>query len=233
MTLRRNLGTLAVMMQRVPEPELMEDLNQAEAYDRADFSAAHGRRIELFAERYRRELSGTTLDLGCGSGDILERFAAKYPEARFLGIDGSEPMLMLARRRMKKAGLAERMRFLQALIPSPAIPQQDYAAVMSHSLLHQLHKPEVLWDTVKQHARPGSFVFVADLRRPDSENKARQLVDELSANEPEVLRRDFYNSLLAAFRPEEIWRQLRDAGLPLTVEEIGDIHVLVYGEVKA
>lgn len=216
-------------MKRTPEPELMETMEQAEAYDQADFSAAHGRRVELFRERYGRELAGAVLDIGCGSGDILERFAKKFPKASFVGIDGSEPMLELSRRRMAKAGLSKRMSFLRAFIPSDDVPKQDYSVIMSHSLLHHLHEPSVLWNTVKQLAGKGTFIFVADLRRPPSEAEASRIVDEISANEPEVLKRDFHNSLCAAFTADEIRAQLQAAGLRLKVEEVGDIHVLVYG----
>lgn len=217
-------------MQRIPEPELMEDAAQAEAYDRADFSESHGRRVDLFAARYGRELEGEALDLGCGSGDILERFARKYPKARFTGLDGSASMLELAKARMARAGLLGRMDFVQALLPTQDIPRKNYAVVMSHSLLHHLHTPEVLWDMVKRHASDGSFIFIADLRRPDSEAEAARIVDALSGDEPEVLRRDFYNSLRAAFTAEEVKAQLQAAGLEqLRVEENGEIHLLVYG----
>ena len=49
-----------------------------------------------------------------------------------------------------------------------------------------------------------------------------------SRDEPEVLRRDFYNSLLAAYRPEEVREQLDRAGLKrLRVEAVSDRHWLV------
>ncbi len=219
-------------MKRIPEPELMDTMEQAEAYDQADFSEPHGKRVELFAERYGHAVTGAVLDLGCGSGDILERFAKKFPKAHFVGVDGSEPMLELSRRRMQKAGLSSRMNFVRSFIPSPDIPKQDYSVIMSHSLLHHLHEPKVLWDTVKQVANENTFVFVADLRRPDSEKDVARIVDELSGDEPEVLKQDFYNSLCAAFTADEIRSQLKQAGLKLEVEEVGDIHILVYGAGK-
>jgi hypothetical protein len=55
-------------------------------------------------------------------------------------------------------------------------------------------------------------------------------VDEYAGTEPEILKRDFFNSLLAAFRPEEIMEQLAQAGLaPFRVEAVGDRHIIVYG----
>jgi hypothetical protein len=45
------------------------------------------------------------------------------------------------------------------------------------------------------------------LLRPDSPEAAQAIVDQYASGEPEVLRRDFYNSLLAAFTEDEIGAQ--------------------------
>ena len=113
----------------------------------------------------------------------------------------------------------------------------DSAAKLRRDLVeqfsHHLHEPQVLWQTVRQYAKRGTIVFVPDLRRPPSRAKAREFVRKYSGGEPEVLRRDFYNSLLAAFTPAEVRKQLKRAGLQmLKVEIISDRHLLVFGRVK-
>lgn len=221
-------------MKRVLEPELMDDAAQAEAYDKADFSVSHSKRVELFIERFQRpDISGAVLDLGCGSGDILQRFAIALPLANFVGVDGSQPMLDLSRTRLEKAGMMDRVKLVRAFIPSGDIPKRDYAVIMSHSLLHHLHQPEVLWNTIRDCAAKNTYVFVADLRRPQSDKAANDIVEKLSGSEPEVLKRDFYNSLCAAFTKDEIEEQLKTAGLSLKVEEAGDIHILIHGKTGA
>ena len=66
--------------------------------------------------------------------------------------------------------------------------------------------------------------------RPADAAAARALVEQSAAGEPEVLRRDFYNSLLAAFEPAEVREQLELAGLAqLEVLEVSDRHMLVRG----
>ena len=46
------------------------------------------------------------------------------------------------------------------------------------------------------------------------------------------MRRDFYNSLLAAFTPNEIQEQLADAELDyLGIKIISDRHLLIFGEI--
>jgi hypothetical protein len=91
----------------------------------------------------------------------------------------------------------------------------------------------VLWQTIRQYAKRGTIVFVPDLRRPSSRVRAREFVRKYSGGEPEVLRRDFYNSLVAAFTRAEVREQLKQAGLnTLKVEIVSDRHLLVFGRVK-
>ncbi len=221
-------------MQRIPEPELMEDPAQALAYHQADFSVPHGERLKVF----RRLMPGFTpdgdvLDIGCGSGDVLLRFARLWPAARFTGVDGSAAMLALAAADIARdAALACRIELVQAIVPSPAVPRRAWQLVMSHSLLHQLHRPEVLWRTIREHAGPGCQVFVADLRRPPTAEEAARIVAAESAHEPEVLRRDYYNSLCAAFEVDEVRAQLEAAGLgKLIVAPEGAHHLMIYGRI--
>jgi ubiquinone/menaquinone biosynthesis C-methylase UbiE len=219
-------------MQRIPEPELMDDPEQALAYSRADFSAAHGARLEIFKSLYPQlQLDGAVLDLGCGSGDVLLRFARAYPEADFYGLDGSQPMLDLARGAIDaEPALEQRVQLLRGIIPEGPIPSHPWQLIMSHSLLHQLHRPQVLWRTIREHGSRGCAVFVADLRRPPSEIEARRLVSVTSKDEPQILQRDFYNSLCAAFEPEEVRSQLEQADLSALAVRLHDpFHLTVHG----
>jgi ubiquinone/menaquinone biosynthesis C-methylase UbiE len=219
-------------MERIPEAELMDDPEQALAYSKADFSVAHGARVQIFQTLYPQfNLSAPALDLGCGSGDVLLRFARAYPAGRFYGLDGSQPMLELAQSAIDaEPALRSRVELLFGIIPEGPIPDRPWQLIMSHSLLHQLHKPEVLWRTIKEHGAKGCAVFVADLRRPPSEVEARRVVSVTSKDEPEILQRDFYNSLCAAFEPDEVRRQLAQAGLPqLEVKMHDPFHLTVHG----
>jgi len=219
-------------MERILEPELMDDPEQALAYSKADFSTAHGARVQIFRAAYPQlDLSGAVLDLGCGSGDVLLRFARAYPAARFYGLDGSRPMLELAHSAIDaEPALKSRVELLFGIIPEGPIPTRPWQLIMSHSLLHQLHQPQVLWRTIREQGAKGCAVFVADLRRPPSEVEARRVVSVTSKDEPEILQRDFYNSLCAAFEPEEVRRQLTQAGLPqLEVKMHDPFHLTVQG----
>jgi SAM-dependent methyltransferase len=219
-------------MRRIPEPELMDDPEQALAYSRADFSASHGARVQIFQSLYPQfKLNGPALDLGCGSGDVLFRFARTYPAGRYYGVDGSQPMLDLAKQALEaEPTVQSRVQLLFGIIPEGPLPKLPWQLIMSHSLLHQLHRPQVLWQTIKEHGRPGCAVFVADLRRPPSEVEARRVVSVTSKDEPAILQRDFYNSLCAAFEPEEVRGQLAEAGLSQLIVKTHDpFHMSIHG----
>lgn len=222
-------------MDRVPEPELMDDPVQARAYDEADFAEPHQRVVDAFGVRFPgfgADGGPRVLDLGCGPGDVTVRFARAHPTATVLGVDGAAAMLALGRRRVAAEGLGARVRLERVHLPVPpaAWSGRHFDAVVSNSLLHHLRDPAVLWETVLAVTRPGSAVFVADLRRPADEAGVDALVARYAAGEPHVLRRDFRASLRAAFTPDEIVAQVAAAGLGhLSVDVEGDRHVVVWG----
>ena len=212
----------------------MDDPQQAAAYASADFTESHSRIVDSFAGYFPgQELRGHILDLGCGPGDISIRFASRYPECSVVGVDGSKAMIALANHRKANAGkVGDRTTFIEGLIPDVPLGPVPYTAVISNSLLHHLHKPHVLWETVRRYADAGTRVYVVDLLRPENHAAAQRLVEQYAAREPEILRRDFYNSLLAAFEPGEVEAQLARAGLDaLSVAVISDRHLVVHGTI--
>lgn len=221
-------------MERITEPELMDDEEQAKAYAEANFADSNGRFMALFEQHFPDFRGGLVLDLGCGPGDIPLRFAHRYTEATVHGLDGSAAMLRHAQHALAQApDLRTRVRFVQGVLPDAVLPRREYHAIISNSLLHHLHRPDALWRTVRDTGRPGAIVCIMDLCRPPSEQRAREIVEQYSAGEADILKRDFFKSLLAAFTVEEVQEQLASAELPLTVEPCSDRHLLVWGRLPS
>jgi len=218
-------------LERIPEPELMNEPEQARAYAEADFSEPHNMFVEKFAECFPDiDIRDYVLDLGCGPADISIRFAKAYPDCKIHGVDGAQQMLLQGDKAIKKAGLSERIKLIEGLLPEINLPESSYATIISNSLLHHLHQPEDLWTCIKQFGGAGTKVFVMDLFRPDSREIASELVKTYSGDEPALLQQDFFNSLCAAFRLEEVEEQLQATGLSqLQIEVISDRHMLVFG----
>jgi ubiquinone/menaquinone biosynthesis C-methylase UbiE len=223
-------ATMSEPMARVPEPELMDEAEQARAYSEADFEAPHEAFVDAFAARHPGGPGALTLDLGCGPADITTRFARRYAQTTVRGVDGAEAMLALGRVRLSNAGLDDRVSLHLGYVPGADVPDAPFDTVISNSLLHHLKSAEALWEEIKRLAKPGAQVFVMDLMRPTTEDKARWMVDEYAAGEPEVLRHDFFHSLKAAYTTEEVKAQLQVAGLGhLAVKATSDRHFIVTG----
>jgi SAM-dependent methyltransferase len=219
-------------MQRIPEPELMNEPEQAMAYARADFEAPHARVIALFQEHFPGwSGDGYVLDLGCGPGDIAVRLARAYPRCHIDGIDGAPAMIDAGRLVFAEdPDFQQRVHLHLVNLPHDRPPRVAYDATISNSLLHHLHDPLVLWNAVRDFTFPGAPVFVIDLMRPPDRDTAADLARRYVGGEPEVLQRDFFNSLLAAFTVDEVKDQLYKTGLAhLSVNAISDRHLMIQG----
>jgi trans-aconitate 2-methyltransferase len=215
----------------------MEGAEQAQAYAEADFSATDQAMVERIADLYGDGLGARIVDLGCGPGNISFRLAERYPLSEVLGVDGSGAMLALAEARLEQEQQGSRpagsLRFQQVLLPAPGL-EGGYEAVVSNSLLHHLHDPQVLWRTVRQLAAPGAAVYIKDLRRPADQAALERLVATHAAQAPPVLQHDYRQSLRAAFTAPEVEEQLRQAGLEqLLVRELDDRYLEIMGRQPA
>ena len=207
----------------------MEDEAQVLAYAAADFEEVNQGFLDRFREYFPEFTEGHILDLGCGPGDIPVRFARALPSCRITGVDASEPMIGLAGVAVKQAGLADRISFRCERFQGVSLIE-PVDAVVSNSLLHHVPNPLQFWYRLRQLVKPGSPVLVMDLLRPDSPEEAQAIVDRNAAKEPEILRRDFYNSLLAAFTEDEVAAQLAEMNLSrLIVDVVDDRHWVVSG----
>ena len=163
-------------MDRVLEPELMDDEAQSIAYAKADFSASNQQFVDRLVRDYSTFLQ-RIVDLGCGPGDVDVRLARSVRNASITAVDGSAPMIALATTAARTARVEQRVTFIQGLIPDLPLEPHRYDAVLSKDLLHHLPDPAILWSEVSRLGRKGAAVFVMDLIRPSTTTAAQQIVD--------------------------------------------------------
>ncbi len=215
-------------MNRVLEPEVMADPRQALAYARADFADVNQRFVDGLVSRHPALARARVIDLGCGPADIPLRLAAALPDARVVAIDASPAMLALGREAVR--GRRLRVGLVGARLPRLPFADRGFDAVISNSLLHHLPEPATFWSEVRRLLSPGGVVHVMDLFRPGSVDEARAIVEAAAGDEDPILKDDFFNSLLAAFTPDEVRGQLTAAGLGhLECVVVSERHVLVTG----
>lgn len=153
---------------RQPEPEVMDDSEEVEAYASAAAEAfldsIDNSLVEQVVPLAPRR--GRLLDLGCGPGGIALKLARRLPELAVFGADYSLNMIRAARRAAAEQGLSGRARFFVADANRLAFPDATFDFVLSNSVLHHLHDPVRVLKEMARVVRPEGVVLVRDLRRP-------------------------------------------------------------------
>lgn len=217
-------------MDRILEPALQTDEIQSLVYAQADFEQVNQGFVDRYRASFPKGVGGKMVDLGCGPADIPVRFARALPGYSITAVDGSEAMVVLAQKAVIAAGVADRVQVRCARLPMLPLPLQSFDAVVSSSLVHHMPDPFVFWNEVVRLGKPGATVLIMDLFRPESPERAREIVETHAAGEAPVLKEDFYHSLCAAFTLREVRSQIRTRGLGgLVCELASDRHWVVWG----
>ena len=100
-------------LERIPEPEVMDDLDGVEAYSAAASQAYLERIDRTFVDQALSlgVTEGHALDIGTGPGLIPIKLAASLPRLRLTGVDLSAAMLQKAHTAAEEAGVADRLEF--------------------------------------------------------------------------------------------------------------------------
>ena len=99
------------------------------------------------------------LDLGCGTGRLLDRLAAKYPDLHGTGLDFSAEMLRQARSSNRHR---PRLIFVQGDVVSLRFANGQFDTVFSTLSFLHYSAPEQVFAEVYRVLRPGGRFYLAD-----------------------------------------------------------------------
>ena len=153
-------------------------------WNTTDFAAGYDAAAHLVHPRYveiRNEIlrllpqDGDTarviVDLGGGSGKLMERVLERWPKAQGIVVDQSEPFLALAERRLERFG--GRAHCLLARLQEDRDWQEPNKvdAIISMSAIHHLEPAEkaALYRRCCDSIKPGGVLLNGDEVRPDSD----------------------------------------------------------------
>lgn len=211
---------------RIPEPEVMDDSGEVQAYSSAAADAYLDKIDDTFVEHAQRLLrrrsssseAGSGLDIGCGPGQIVLKLAQRLPVWRWAGVDRSANMVRqaLAARDQaaRKAGqdLASRVQFFAGDGSTLPFADASMDLVLCNSVLHHLQRPARLFAEIARVAAPGGAVLLRDLRRPS--RPAYPLHVRWHGRHYSGLMYKLYcDSVRAAYQPEELATLLRASPL--------------------
>jgi tRNA (cmo5U34)-methyltransferase len=112
----------------------------------------------------------TVVDLGAGSGRLMERVLERYPGVGGVLVDQSEPFLDLARRRLERFG--DRAAYVCSRLQADWTTQVPgpVAAIVSMSAIHHLEPGEkqACYRQACESLRPGGLFANGDEVRPES-----------------------------------------------------------------
>ena len=103
---------------------------------------------------------GRLLDIGCGTGGLLEHLAPRIEEG--LGVDASRDMLALARTRLAERGLSH-VAVRQADMYRLPLPDAAFDAVTLQMVLHYAEDPAVALAEAARVLKPGGVMAIVDL----------------------------------------------------------------------
>ena len=221
------------MLDRVLEPEVMDDADEAASYDAMDHAQPNAafvdRLMALGIARCER-----ALDLGTGPGDIPILLCAqsdKLPGAgkshgvsgrgtplkavglAVFAVDLAQTMLDLAKPKVAAAGLSLRIELRQMDVKALDLPDASFDAVFSNTILHHIPEPLSMLQEAARVLKPGGLLLIRDLRRPDTQQELDRLVTLHAAECDAEQRRLFAESLRAALTPDELRDLAAQAGL--------------------
>ena len=107
----------------------------------------------------RLELEGTEriLDVGCGTGELLARLAAKHPAAQLAGLDPVAEMLEVARQKLRP-GVDLRVGWANEL----PWPDESFDLVVSCNMFHYITHPVEAVAEMDRVLRPGGRIVITD-----------------------------------------------------------------------
>jgi len=210
-------------MKRILEPEVMDTIEEAKAYDDMDFlevnTAFVNRLIDLGIS------DGHFLDLGTGTARIPIILAKRVPNVQITAIDLSSNMLNIGQKHVNQAELTNRILLEKADAKNLPYTNQSFDGVFSNSIIHHIPNPSSVILEIKRVLKPQGLLYIQDLLRLESTMAIEKIVDTYAKDETQYQRKLFRDSLFAALTVDEVETIIRKTEVTNTkIAQISDRH---------
>jgi len=144
------------------------------------------------------------VDGACGAGVGLVRLAGHFPAGRLVGVDGDAHSIDLARARIERAGLADRVRLVCSPLEELAV-EEPAALVVNNISMHECRDIDQVTRRVLAALEPGGWFVISDFPFPDTDQGLRSVPGRVMGAvqffeaqiDDQLLPRAAYDELLA------------------------------------
>lgn len=210
---------------RVPEPEVMDDAGEVQAYSSASAEAYLSTIDDSFVEhaiRLAGHAAGRAVDIGCGPGQIVKKLSVRLPQWKFYGVDRSVVMIRVAAEpggngkgspAPGSAAAKAHVQFVAGDANSLPFRDASFDLVLCNSVLHHMREPGRLLAEIRRIARPNGAILLRDLGRP-SRIRHPFHVRWHGRHYEGLMYKLYCDSVRAAYTSEELGAMLSSAGIP-------------------
>lgn len=138
----------------------------AEDWDNMASNILSGFDLEGMVAGLVPEGSAVAVDLGCGTGSMLEHLLGRSKSV--IGVDGSARMLEIARRRFSGNGADVSLRIGDLEFLPLRDAEADFVCI--NLVLHHLSRPEAVLKEARRVLRPGGRLVLSDFDKHDDES---------------------------------------------------------------
>ena len=146
------------------DPKLLSQQNfdrQAASYDSASFSL-HARRLyPIFLSQILQLPHQNILDVGCGTGALLELILERLPNVKCAGLDLSPNMVQCAQTK-----LGERAHILLGDSQSLPFSNESFDVVVCNDSFHHYPAPSAVLQEIYRVLRPGGVFLIGETTAP-------------------------------------------------------------------
>ncbi len=196
------------MIERILEPEVMDDDQEAQEYDRMDFTDVNNDFARLASKLGNKQAK--VLDICTGTARIPLIISQLRPNWQIIGVDLASSMLELGNKNIEEAQKSAQISL--QLIDGKKMPYEDntFDLVITNSLIHHIPNPlDLLWEIDRVVKVDGS-ILIRDLLRPNSIEEIEQIVRQANLDYSPHQKQLFYDSLHAAFTLKEMQKLIAE-----------------------
>lgn len=134
---------------------------QADCYDSSSYGQ-HARKLyPVLLSQLDQIPHQSILDVGCGTGALLERIISRWPGTSCTGLDLSPKMVTAAREK-----LGSRAQVIQADAESLPLPDSTFDVVVCNDSFHHYPNPETVLAEISRVMQPGGVFLLGDTTAP-------------------------------------------------------------------